>query len=551
MKHPHALSVLLVWAAGMLEVDVVQADIVTASVTSISGRSVYLDRGRGAGVAPGMHVRLFPPGAQPIDAIVVTASTSSARVDLPIGQPLPPIGCRAEFDVPAAPPDEPTPARDAPPATAPDHPPWSRPEEARSPDLPLLSPAFSKPPKDRPMTFSGRVYTQLQYSGQEAGGINSHYSLMRTGTSFEVGNLLRDGGRLYFDGEMDYRTAASEFYDEDQANMILYRLSYVLGGQDYAPYRLEFGRFYSYYLPDIGTVDGVEAALCLKNGLSIGAGGGGYPDLTPDSDWGTNYGFHLFLDYQSTGNRPLSATLGYLKTWHDSAPDRDAVFASVNWMATPQLWFYGSCTLDIYGSGELVKSSGVELTEAWLQARYAPDSHKGVSLSYSRYTWADVKFSEFEFAPIELIEDGLMDRLELNGWLDISKGVRLDGNVYYFSNQDSDGMGGEVGVDWTLPLKAPIVLHGDVFHTDGTYVDGTGFHLELRPTIGPVQAYLGYEFFAYSNAGLINGDSELRQSIIAGVSWQIGNWFYSLTADDYFGDVENAYSLGLYAEYRF
>ena len=54
------------------------------------------------------------------------------------------------------------------------------------------------------------------------------------------------------------------------SRFLLDRLSYRMGGEQYSPYRLEIGRFTSFYLPEVGTVDGAEGALVLEDGLSIG-----------------------------------------------------------------------------------------------------------------------------------------------------------------------------------------------------------------------------------------------------------------------------------------
>ena len=54
--------------------------VLQAHVTSASGRFVYLDIGRDAGVAPGQIVRLFVPGAVEVQATVRAVSATSEEV---------------------------------------------------------------------------------------------------------------------------------------------------------------------------------------------------------------------------------------------------------------------------------------------------------------------------------------------------------------------------------------------------------------------------------------------------------------------------------------
>ncbi len=522
------------------------------TVTSVSGRSVFLDRGRGAGLDRGMTARFFPAGEAPVEATIAEVTTSSARVDLPPGVRVPPVGCPGEVDAPLpspAPGEAPPPAEPAPPP----HPPWEREEEARTPDMPLLAPAFARRPSERAPTVHGRIYTQLQVSWDGAEDRDSRYVLSRSGTALLVTNPFGQGGELRFEGEFDYRAVElADADDESRTDLIFDEFSYAIGGEHYSPYRLEVGRFNSYFLPAVGTLDGVEGALRLESGLSIGAGAGVYPRPLPDRDWGADAGFHLFADYLAPQDAWLAATLGFLKTWHEGEADRDAIFARASAAPVEGLWLYGSCTVDLYGSDEAVKSSGPQLTEAWLQARYSPTADWGASVSYSRYTWADLKRWEFEFAPVELIRDGRLDRVELAGWLRVADDVRLDARIYTFDDQRSDGLGGEVGADWENVGNLPVTIHAALFRSDGSYLEGDGVRLEVRPGAGDLRGFLGYELFRYTNTGLIaDGGDATRQTLRAGIDWQSGNWFWSLTADHYFGDGENALSLGLFAEYRF
>ena len=62
---------------------------VRVAITSVSGRDVFIDAGSAAGITPGLHVRFFPTGAPPFEAVVADVSSGSARVQLS-GATLPP-----------------------------------------------------------------------------------------------------------------------------------------------------------------------------------------------------------------------------------------------------------------------------------------------------------------------------------------------------------------------------------------------------------------------------------------------------------------------------
>ena len=59
-----------------------QTVVVQVHVTSVSGRDVYLDLGRTAGLAPGQTVRLYPSGTAEVQALIRTVSATSCRAEL-------------------------------------------------------------------------------------------------------------------------------------------------------------------------------------------------------------------------------------------------------------------------------------------------------------------------------------------------------------------------------------------------------------------------------------------------------------------------------------
>lgn len=523
-----------------------------ATITSVSARSVYLDHGRKDGIVPGARVLFFPRVGGSFEGAVLEVSSSSARVEIPPGVPVPPVGTDAEIDVPPQAPEQDRPADPVKP-TPPEHPPWTAQEGTRAEDAPLLAPALSRPAKERPTTFHGRAFAQLQYSTDSVGERDSSYLLARAGTRFEVTNPMGQGGRFLFDGEFDSRSADLAFDDSQSENdLILNSLSYAIGGEQYSGYRVEGGRFTSIFLPEIGLVDGLEGAVQLENGIRIGGGGGNFPQPLPDQDWGQDLGFYLFVDYQPTDSRVFSGTIGYQKTWHDGDADRDAIIARATYNPTDSVWLYGSCTFDIYTGDDIIKGAGVELTQAWAQARYSPDPGKGASLSYSHYTWPETRQDDVLFVPVNLVLDGNIDRVDLSAWHNLGSDLRLTGRLDYWLDQRGDGLGGEVDLDWSRAFGIPLNLHTALFCSDGSYLQGAGLRVEARPGTGDLQGVIGYELFQYQTVGLSGGDESFTQNTLrAGFSWQVNRWYYNLTVEHYFGDSADAYALNAYIEFRF
>jgi hypothetical protein len=553
---PNAIRLALLFvaaaAAASLAPRVCAAATVTVTVTGVAGRSVFLDQGRRAGIATGMTVRLSPAGAARIDAVVRDVSATSCRAEIVQGLSLPPVGTTGQVEVPdgASADESPT----SQPTTVPAHPPWTRQEEPRSPDMPLLAPAFATPPNKRPPTFHGRVFQDFNATLDKGGDRDNKYFLSRTGTTFTVTNPFGQGGELNFDGEYDYRNADvnSARGNTSDTDLIINRLSYAIGTEQYAPYRLELGRFTSFYLPEIGLVDGVEAAVRMRNGLNLGGGFGLYPWPFPERHEGQDYGFHVFADYASPDQK-VAGTIGYQKTWHDGDPDRDLLVGRGSLCLTPHLWLYGSARVDLFTSRDTLATSDIGLTDAWVQARYTPDNTRGLAFSYSHYDWPDTIRREFPpQIPPQTIKNGRVDRIELSGWHDIAKDLRPTARVWYFMDDRTDGFGGELDLDWTGVGRRPFDLHGAVFYADGEYTDDYGFRLQGDWRKGDLDVFLGYELMAFkSNDAFSGGDTNIQHTIRGGVGWSFDPWYLNVTVDKTFGDGEDGYTFGTYLSYRF
>ncbi len=549
-----ALGILL--AVSVASADAAEPQPMHVIVTSTSGQSVFINKGRLDGVTAGMDVWFFPEGGAPIVGVINIISAGSARAELPTGVEVPSVGTLGEIRSPLNPPEEAVeePARqEKPKPDVPEHPPWQTDLSGVSPDDPLLAPVHRQVPSERPVKVAGRIYFNSNYTHDAGSGRDSTFVSSRLGTSFTVRNLFHDGGQLRFDGEAALRQ--NEFSNgrtDSEQDWRLERFSYAWGGEDFSPYRVEVGRFYSIYLPELGLIDGVEGTLQLDDGWSLGAGAGMIPRNNRDRDWDGDVGAHIFVNYESEKPGLGSAVLGYQKTWHQGEADRDQVLGRVNWRPNDKWWVFSSFRVDLYGSGDEIKSDGAELTEFWAQVRFTPTKMIGGSAGYSRFRWPEVERDEYRLLPVDVIENGQVDRASLSAWVKPVKDLRITASLDLWQDDTNEGSRGDLTANWSGFGNDWPSLRATVFYVDGNFNSGDGFRLEARQQIGGLNANLGYELFRFDGASAVGGQSShVRNLVRGGAGWYIGKWYANVTGDYYFGEEDDVYTLGMYLSYRF
>lgn len=524
---------------------------IQVTVTAVSGRSLFIDRGHNDGIVSGVTVVFFAPDAAQVEGTVREVANDSARVELPPGIPIPPVGTQGELEV--ATPQKAPAAGSGVESAAPSHEPWTRPPEVRTPDMPLLAPVYRQKAEDRPPTFKGRVLTQYDHTWDRNDGNEGEYYFGRLGLSGKATNLFHSGGVFQFSGQTFLRGYEQDGVDSDSDQFSrIDRLSFSMGGYEYSPYRLDIGRFYSVFTPELGLIDGIEGAVLYRSGLRLGGGLGYLPLPSPRRKTGDDLGAHLFAAYQSDEEHALSAVLTYQHTWHNGASDRDLVVGRLNVKPTAKTWLLASFKADVYSSGDSIEGSGVEITQAMVQGRYTPTEKYGFGLSLSHFGWPEMLREEYGEPTPELISDGRVDRVEVSSWYKFTPHLRLTGRMNYWADQFNDGTGGQLGVDWTDIGDTGLSLLSSVRYNNGANNEGIGFRCEARKSFGEFYSYIAYDMYQYTTTGLSSGDSEFtRQTVRGGLDWNHGNWFLSLSTHYDFGDGQNAVGLGLYSEYRF
>ena len=533
--------------------DPAREQTVVLTVVSASDRSVYFDHGRDVGLRVGQFVRIFPPGAGEIEVEVRALSQTSARAELPPGVPSPPVGTRAEARC-VLPANAPVASNQAPPKpNVPAHPPWTRREDPRSSDQPLLVPTFGQRPDQRPATLDGRFFAFGQYNMDRAGDSATDYQLLRTGLRADATNWLGAGERTRLAGEYDVRHVDVDGGDNvDNQNARLDLASVAFGTEAWAPTGYEFGRFFSPHLPELGLVDGAEFVRRYRSGLRLGAGLGAYPRPFPARDQGEDVGVHAFVDYTADAARSFAAALGVQKTWHLGAPDRDLVLVRSEWRPAERVFVLGSAKVDYYSGRDTIKGRGFDLTELLLQARW-DGSWLGTGVTVSRFTWPELQRREYQILPVELVRDGYVERLSWSGSLRPLDRLSLRPRLDWWRDQDRDGTSLGLDADWRGLWNETSALSASLFRNDGGYSQGPGARLQVRDRIGACSWRAGYRWYEYELDALVTGsETYTRQSAEVGLSWPLGERTdLDLSAERWFGDREDATALAFYLQWRF
>lgn len=524
--------------------------VLQVTVTATSGRSVFLDRGENDGVRYGQIVRLFPPDGEPLEVTIQNTTTDAAQAVVLPGVEIPLVGTRGEIAVSRAKPASEGTAGSG----SPDHPPWSRNISIFDESQPLLAPIQRERPEDRPPRWRGRVYTQLDYTWDRAFERDAEYYIGRTGLTLRATNPFKQGGQLQFSGRVSNRGQSIEG-EEDYGSTTrwqLDRFSYALGGHEFSPYRLEFGRFYSYYVPDLGLIDGIEGAARFRNGWRLGAGLGWLPLPTAERRTGDDVGLHLFAAYEAEDPTQLNGVIAYQKTWHLGEADRDLILGRANWRPSDKWWLFGSFKADVYTGQDEIKKNPLELTEFYLQARYTPTKKLGFGLSASHFRWPEILREEFGNPTEELLLDGKVDRIEISSWYRFTPDFRVTGRLNHWENFNSEGDGGQLALDWTRITSLDLSLHTSVRFNSGETNKGYGVRAELRKSWKSIYSYFGYDAYFYELTDF-EGDvtDYVRETVRGGFDWRIGDWNVNLNSHYDFGDGQDAVGLGVMLSYRF
>jgi hypothetical protein len=536
---------------------------IEAKVVSVSGTSLYLDRGREAGVRAEDPVVLHPPSGPTVDATVRDVSKSTSRAELAPGSPSVPAGCRAVILVPAdrvakpekAPSSEPapTPADATPPP--PPHPGWTHPPEAWNRDTPLLAPAYAaeRDPDDLPSHFDGRVFWQANSTWNKENQ-DARYLFGSMGADLRLENPFGKSGAFEFRGDLLTTDASfSGFSSDTETDLAIRRLSYFQGGTEDAPARWEAGRFLQREFPELGVLDGFDWNRRTESGSVFGANVGAMPEPFPSMDTGDDLQASLYYRWAPDRAETLLLGAAYQNTWHEGDQDRNLFLGTLEWNPKKSFTLRSTAWVDYYGSEDTIKSATFELTELQVLAGWRFEQKGGVTATASHRRIPEILRHEFSGFTPQQIEDDELDRIGLGGWMALAEKTRLRAQADAWQDQDDEGLRGEIGIARRDLLWDRGEVGLALYTADGSYSSGEGVRLNATKSFDRTYLSLGYEFATYDQKGFLGAQETLAHHALYGnVDLELGKgWSLSLLGNRQFGDELDAYTLGFLLQLSF
>jgi hypothetical protein len=514
---------------------------VAVQVTDSSGESIFLDKGRDAGIDVGQRVLLYSRTHGILTGTIRGVSRNSSNCTLDAGVLAVEFGTRAEVLVPKRSLLTETPGPENRPSR-PEHPPWSTSPPDWNNDSPLLLPAFSRSASERPSEVTGYTFLRGSYSNNQF-GTNNQYVQGEAGLDATLLNSIPWGGVLRLRAEYMYQAdmlSNAPSTHENDARVDWF--SCVWGDLRKSSLRAEVGRFLQHEFSELGVIDGGECTTKIGDSWHVGASLGAMPDY--------RHGLYLTGDYQGaafgkfvSGTREeFSLGVAYQKTLHDGVWDRDLIVAVAEYVPSSSFSARASVWMDYYTAHELVKPPGIELTEAHAYASYRFDVDNNLGVFFTRSRQPDTLRNELlppGQTPTPQVAELLLENLSLYygaySWHRLSQRMTLDTRVNLWSDQtQQSGVSGEVHVAFQDVLFDKGELGFSAFYTDGIYSKGPGARVTVSHLFAPVSVLGWYEAAWYENTMTLVAalQNSIHLSVDAAAS---ETWTFSLSADYRFG----------------
>lgn len=520
-------------------------------VTAVAGGSVFLDKGRDAGIQPGDVVELRPLGGELTLGVVRSVSRSSARVELPPDAPDPAPGDRGEVLVPASRFGEVavTPeGEELPPPRS-----WSSEEVGYDTQRPLLAEAQAKSAAEQGMSLTGRAF--FQFTGNWDEQNDNEFQLWRTGVDVRAENPFGLGGVFQLEAE-GYRRSLGLGAGDDSSTTRgqLDRASYTWGGTRERPERWQVGRFLQNAFPELGLLDGVEYSRRTDSGDTWGASAGAMPLPAPGRSSGDDTQVAVYWRSAVDEDSRLDLGVAYQNTWHRGSQDRNLLVGSLDARATDEISVHGLVLVDHYGAGDDLKDDGFELTEAHLNARWTPGGDGGVGVHATHLRWPELMREEFGELSDMQVTDGRLTRIGLDGWRRVTQALRLNARVDTWTDQNDSGESGSVRATLRDVLWERGDVSAELFVTRGASTEGRGVRLAARRTLEDLGSLgLLWETTRFEQETLFFTDGDVdQQALRATLDADLGDGrSLSLYAERRDGDDTDSYNLGVFLQERF
>lgn len=513
---------------------------------SLPGR-VQIDRGREVGIEPGDRVRLLPFAGAAVEGTVESVEDRAAWVTLQDPAIEVELGTRGEIYVPDSRLAERAGAGDA----DVEHPPWEYGEEAWSDDMPLLAQVKVPKPEERPTQMSGRWYTSYDWTDDKEGH-GRKYDYFAAGADMRWENPFQRGGSLNLELEYDRRSYETSTEDDSEDYLRLERLSYAWGGTRETPRRWEIGRFLQSGMPQFGVLDGVEMVQRLDNGDRFGASIGLMPEPDAQFDTGNDMQGAAFYRWVAGEREQLSVGTGVQKTMHDGHADRDLWVTDLRWYPLEGWNASASVWVDFYGSEDVVKDSGPELTQVFATVGYRW-KRTGLSLTATELRFPELLRREYDPVLAADLLDNKLDRVSLSGWTRITDNVRLRARVDQWTDEDGSGGGESIGTTISDVIGKRSRLDLELFRNEGQYTDVLGGRVGLGLSTDVGSFDVAWELGQFDQVDFYGTKENLDQHRLR-AAWDLDlakDLDLSLFAENRFGDEQDALTVGFYLQRRF
>ncbi len=517
----------------------------------IAGGQVEIDRGRDVRIEVGDRVVFQTKSGQRYSGRVEQVGDRQSLVRPTDPQAVLPLATRGDVWVPAerfeseAEPEQPVVVDPEVVPVPPEHPPWKRLEEEWSEQDPLLARIRPLRPEERVSRQGGRVYGIWEPRFFSDTGQSEWYH--RIGGEYWQENPFGRGGTLRIDGEWQRWQFDRPFADDvGDTGLRLDRASYVWGGTRYERRRYEVGRFLMPGMPELGLVDGVAASERLDNGHSFGGAIGGFPEPDGDLESGHDLTVAAFYRWVADASERWTGVVAFQKTWHDGSQDRDVLVGRMDWMPLEGWQLHGHLWVDLYESGDVGKSSGPEVTVAYLTASRDWNDQWGLHAVASYRRFPLVLRDEYQpTAPDTVLRDH-NQRVSLGAWQRLDEQHKLSARLGIWDDEDDDGGDVEVAVDrtnlWGANSRGQLAL----FHNRAEFTDLYGMRAVYGRFGGGTHWDVLYEFSQNHERGLPSDlDAYYQHRLRATYGWQkAADWSFSIIGEQVFTDDDAALFLG-------
>lgn len=517
---------------------------------------LVIDRGRRDHVEVGDRVVLLPRGGKILYGVVRELDERSAVVELVDRTATVPIGSKGHVLLPtargkgAAPVTQPQPQLqpDAPAATDPP-PTGTQPvEEPWRPGMPLLGSTRPPHPKERPARATGHVYV-----GANAVGTLSSFSqsYARVGTDMEVENVDGQGGSLRLAGEFNW---SEEYSGNTGLDLRLFEFSYERGGTRNEPMRWQFGRFLPLDMPEFGLLDGAEVGYRSEDGSRFGASLGYLPELDDDME---SFGdFQMAAWYLGTADLGEQTTwgIGYQKTWHHSAQDRDLFVGKFRVWPTEGWDLAGTVWLDYYYGKDDGKGTTFGFTRAVASANRRWESGSGLEFYYEHEEYPEQLRHELPQTLLpQTVLEAHQDRLTGNAYWRTAAGALWRLRATGWIDEERTGGTVEVGYEVDGLLQSGARTGLTAFQMQGLTSSMLGLRVDHGGDFSFGRLDMLYEVGFVHFEGFPADSDDLLQHRLGGLlSNDLGGaWSSTYYADATLWDSEVSFGLGIYLQRRF